>query len=76
MTEEIIAAPKTTFDAATSWVRYAPNCWVLWTNRSIAEWHERINATKGLPEHYGASILALESPENRGPDIRLGVEMV
>jgi hypothetical protein len=26
------------FDKALDWVRYAPNCWILWTSRDPDDW--------------------------------------
>ena len=67
MTEEIISALANTFNAATGWIRYTPNCWVLWTTGSIEDWHKRIAATPGLPQNYGALILTvLEGSQYRG----------
>ena len=28
------------FDTATDWLRYAPNCWIVYTTRTPAEWYE------------------------------------
>jgi hypothetical protein len=30
------------FDTALDWARYAPNCWILYTNISIQNWYNRI----------------------------------
>jgi hypothetical protein len=67
MTEEITAALAKTFDIAKGWMRYTPNCWVLWTDESPDDWHTRIAATPGLPKNYGALILTiLDGHANRG----------
>ena len=33
---------KPTFDQAEDWLRYAPNCWILWTDQSPAVWNDRL----------------------------------
>lgn len=66
MTDTIITALANTFGAASQWMRYAPNCWVLWTDLSVEEWHKRLERTPGLPTNYGALILVvLDGNENR-----------
>jgi hypothetical protein len=30
------------FDEADDWIRYAPNCWILWTSVSPKRWMERL----------------------------------
>ena len=32
---------KEVFDAANSWARYAPNCWLIQTNESPKTWADR-----------------------------------
>jgi hypothetical protein len=67
MTEELTKALNKTFDFATQWARYAPNCWLLWTGQTIEEWARRISLTPGLPENYGALILTVDRGiEQRG----------
>ena len=46
---EIVEAIKPVFDTALDWVRYAPNCWILWTTTDIDGWYRRIKP------HLGAS---------------------
>lgn len=31
---------KEIFDTAIDWYRYAPNCWVIYTSRSVDKWYE------------------------------------
>jgi hypothetical protein len=67
MTSEITTELNKTFDFATHWARYAPNCWLLWTGVSIEEWSRRISLTQGLPNGYGVLILTVDPlQENRG----------
>jgi hypothetical protein len=32
-----------TLDMALDWMRYAPNCWLVYTNSSPQKWFERIH---------------------------------
>ncbi len=39
--------PKTTslepiFDSALDWIRYSPNCWILWTTTDVNAWNMRL----------------------------------
>jgi hypothetical protein len=33
-----VAELEPLFNQATSWYRYAPNCWILWTNGTAESW--------------------------------------
>jgi hypothetical protein len=33
------------FNKARDWVRYAPNCWILWTSLSAKTWYERVKSS-------------------------------
>jgi hypothetical protein len=35
------------FDKASDWIRYAPNCWLLWTARSAEQWFELLKPHLG-----------------------------
>jgi hypothetical protein len=59
MTEAVIDGLKRTFDEATTWMRYSPNCWMLWTGRTIDEWQQRIAATPELPKNFTVLILTV-----------------
>jgi hypothetical protein len=37
-----IAILKPVFDKASAWIRYAPNCWIIWTTASADKWYERL----------------------------------
>ena len=39
------------FDKAIDWLRYAPNCWILWTSSSPQKWLERIKPHLGDGDH-------------------------
>lgn len=49
-------APKTTelegpvFNIAIDWLRYTPNCWVLYTTASADWWYERIRHHMTQPD--------------------------
>ena len=30
------------FNKALDWVRYAPNCWIVWTTSTTEQWHARL----------------------------------
>lgn len=36
--EELLPA----FDQALDWLRYAPNCWIVWTSSSAEKWYARL----------------------------------
>lgn len=60
VTEELAAALGKTFNYATDWIKYSPNCWILWTGLTTDDWAERIGKTPGLPPHYGALIAPID----------------
>ncbi len=31
-----------TFNLAVDWVRYAPNCWIVYTTSTPMQWHQRL----------------------------------
>ena len=33
---------QATLDKAVDWVRYAPNCWLVWTSTSPQKWYARL----------------------------------
>jgi hypothetical protein len=33
---------KAVFDIAHDWLRYAPNCWIVWTTSEPVIWHNRL----------------------------------
>jgi hypothetical protein len=40
--EPKISDIKPAFDHAIDWVRYAPNCWIVWTTSDPERWFERL----------------------------------
>ena len=37
-----IAELEPLFNTALSWYRYAPNCWILWTNNGPDVWYSQV----------------------------------
>ncbi len=35
------------FNYATDWLRYAPNCWILWTTSPLDVWYARLKPCLG-----------------------------
>jgi hypothetical protein len=51
-------------DKARDWLRYAPNCWLLYTSFSASEWGERL---RSLPTMEGCRLLVCEvNLKNKG----------
>jgi hypothetical protein len=49
---------------AKDWLRYAPNCWLLYTSISASEWGERL---RSLPTMEGCRLLVCEvNLKNKG----------
>jgi hypothetical protein len=38
---------ETTFDKAADWVRYAENCWIIYTHETVNIWADRLNKLIG-----------------------------
>jgi hypothetical protein len=36
------ATVKTTLDAAKDWAKYAPNCWIIWTEQTPEYWYGKL----------------------------------
>jgi hypothetical protein len=63
------AAPKTTeleatFNQAVDWLRYTPNCWIVWTTSSAQKWFERLKPHLGASDHM--FICRLDVTERNG----------
>ncbi len=52
------------FDSALDWIRYAPNCWILWTTSSAGTWYERIKPHLGRNDKF--IIYRLDPRERHG----------
>ncbi len=47
------------FNLALDWLRYAPNCWVVWTSSSPEQWYERLRPYLTNNDHMFISTLDL-----------------
>jgi len=61
--------PKTakltpTFNKAIDWIRYAPNCWIVWTSSSAATWYERLRPH--LDDNDAMFIARIDPDERQG----------
>jgi len=36
-----------TFNSALDWIRYAPNCWIVWTSSDADKWFSRLKPHLG-----------------------------
>ncbi len=52
------------FNRASDWLRYAPNCWILWTGRSPNQWARRIRPLLDPGDHF--FICKLDIDERQG----------
>ena len=59
-TNEIIKALEKVFNGASDWARYAPNCWILWTNNTPEVWFKRIEVVPELPKNFGVLIAPID----------------
>ena len=63
------AVPKTNelepvFNYAIDWLRYAPNCWIVWTTSSAQTWFRRLKPHLGPQDHM--FICRLDLTERKG----------
>jgi hypothetical protein len=49
--EPKITELKPVFDQAIDWIRYAPNCWIVWTSNGPDKWYERLKPHLGTSDH-------------------------
>jgi hypothetical protein len=47
------------FDKALDWVRYAPNCWMVWTTSSHEVWYARLKPHLSDSDHLFIATLDL-----------------
>ncbi|HYM13234.1 MAG TPA: hypothetical protein VEU62_21015 [Bryobacterales bacterium] len=45
------AAIEKELNHAADWLRYIPNCWLIYTGKSATTWHERLAAIPGMTQH-------------------------
>jgi hypothetical protein len=60
VTPEMIKSLEVVFNNAPDWFRYSSSQWLLWTNESADEWGRKLNTVPGLPDNYGALIIAFD----------------
>lgn len=46
VTEERLGTVEEVLNKAADWVRYVPNCWLIYTGRDAEVWHQRL---KNIP---------------------------
>jgi len=59
-----ITEMKQVFERAKDWMRYAPNCWIIWTNESPETWFQRLKPQMGKGDTV--LICAINLTERRG----------
>ena len=52
------------FNQAPDWLRYAPNCWILWTSNSPEMWAERVKPL--LSDEESVLIFRMDLSERYG----------
>ena len=52
------------FDKALDWVRYTPNCWIVWTSREPDDWFIRLRAN--VPRLESFFIVEINLENRRG----------
>lgn len=52
------------FDLSLSWVRYTPNCWIVWTTSSAQKWYDRLKSHLGIEDQV--FICKLDLSERQG----------
>ena len=40
----LVESLESVFATADDWMRYAPNCWLLWTSQDVAFWATKVKA--------------------------------
>jgi hypothetical protein len=59
-------ALQNTFNEAVDWMRYAPNCWILYTSQSPNTWTDKIRQTPGIPSTVLMVIVPIKAEEKWG----------
>jgi hypothetical protein len=59
-TKELVPA----FDKALDWIRFAPNCWIVWSNNSAETLYKRIKPLLSEKDHV--FVVALDISERQG----------
>lgn len=45
-----VKAIQKVLDRARSWIRYAPNCWLIYTGKDAKTWTDRLRQIPGMDE--------------------------
>jgi hypothetical protein len=56
-------------NAADDWLKYAGNCWIVWTSQTPQQWYEKFIA---IPELKSCSIFIVKIDLSPSPDNRAG----
>lgn len=56
-TSEVLSEIEAVLDSGKDWYRYAPNCWIVYTNQTAKTWHDRL---KEIPWMSKQSYLVIE----------------
>jgi hypothetical protein len=54
------------FDLAKDWLRYAPNCWIVYTNSDPEKWYSRILKVLPEPKSQGFAIFEIDVTTKHG----------
>jgi hypothetical protein len=52
---------KPVFDNAIDWLRYTPNCWIVWTSSDPEKWYERVKPYLGTGDHVFICAVDMET---------------
>lgn len=63
-----------TFDQAEDWFRYAPNCWIVWTDEASRVWFDRLRPF--LEEGENLLVCELDITNRQGWLPRAGWEWI
>lgn len=49
-TSDVLGEIEEVLNKAEDWYRYAPNCWLIYTNQTPKTWHERLKSIPWLAD--------------------------
>lgn len=64
-TAEMLGEIEAVLDKARDWYRYAPNCWLIYTNQSPGVWHQRLKRISWMTDQSYLICAADLDRENR-----------
>jgi|GEM_PF-2495903 hypothetical protein len=59
-------AIQTILDGAKDWIRYSPNCWLIYTSKSAQEWHDKLFSLPGMKNNTSYFICAIDQNDRSG----------